>query len=520
MFKKIFALFLSGMMAVMVFGSSILANEPDKGNSATLAANALLEVNGISMVKKGSIQPSATNGTVKGATYNGQTNTLTLNNYQGIGINTDYMGTDFKIVAEGTNTINGTSNSTGAGIYIGNGDVAISGDGTTYVNGVQGKLTNITGFFANNINFTSGQMYVTVKGVANKSVIGVKAGNMESKDVVVSGGLLSIKCNDVANVEESIGLVAGNLKVSGAGVLKAHSASLQKGDSSSIGIACVGSINLLDSAFVEAIGGNSGTELMGDSIGLLLSEKMMLNAHATLIAKGGYALKSKGIYSVGEVELKALEQQGQLPSSEVAKVVQDGLYYQSGILITQADKRSKSALATSSKVRVVDSNLDFSWRDKANGLFVKNSLKPYSASELGSYSEIRSYYSVNFENNNNGLSLLNDDILIGEDYRYQLTTISDDYTLPETIKVSVNGKELTEGYTYNPATGVLIIDSDYIDGNIVISATAVAKNSNKKEVTPSNTPATGDNSNLMLWLLLMAGSAILLERKGQFNKRK
>ena len=51
-------------------------------------------------------------------------------------------------------------------------------------------------------------------------------------------------------------------------------------------------------------------------------------------------------------------------------------------------------------------------------------------------------------------------------------TAAEHYDLPETITVTVGGTALTEGYTWEPATGALNIDSAYITGDIAIAGTA------------------------------------------------
>ena len=51
-------------------------------------------------------------------------------------------------------------------------------------------------------------------------------------------------------------------------------------------------------------------------------------------------------------------------------------------------------------------------------------------------------------------------------------TAGESYALPETLTVTVGGTALTEGYTWDPATGTLRIDPAYITGDIAISGTA------------------------------------------------
>lgn len=51
-------------------------------------------------------------------------------------------------------------------------------------------------------------------------------------------------------------------------------------------------------------------------------------------------------------------------------------------------------------------------------------------------------------------------------------TPAEHFALPETLTVTVGGTALTEGYTYDPATGTLTIEADYITGDIAIAGTA------------------------------------------------
>lgn len=46
------------------------------------------------------------------------------------------------------------------------------------------------------------------------------------------------------------------------------------------------------------------------------------------------------------------------------------------------------------------------------------------------------------------------------------------YALPDALEITVNGKPLTEGYTYDPAGGTLTIEKKYVKGDIVVSGAA------------------------------------------------
>lgn len=51
-------------------------------------------------------------------------------------------------------------------------------------------------------------------------------------------------------------------------------------------------------------------------------------------------------------------------------------------------------------------------------------------------------------------------------------TADDHYKLPDTLEITVNGKPLTEGYTYDPTAGTLTIEKKYVKGDIVVSGAA------------------------------------------------
>ncbi len=46
------------------------------------------------------------------------------------------------------------------------------------------------------------------------------------------------------------------------------------------------------------------------------------------------------------------------------------------------------------------------------------------------------------------------------------------YALPDALEITVKGKPLTEGYTYDPAAGALTIEKKYVKGDITVTAAA------------------------------------------------
>ena len=62
------------------------------------------------------------------------------------------------------------------------------------------------------------------------------------------------------------------------------------------------------------------------------------------------------------------------------------------------------------------------------------------------------------------------------------------FDLPKTITVTVDGAALTEGYTYDPATGALTVEAGSVTGSLAISGTAtesiVGKWTATKDITP------------------------------------
>lgn len=84
----------------------------------------------------------------------------------------------------------------------------------------------------------------------------------------------------------------------------------------------------------------------------------------------------------------------------------------------------------------------------------------------------------------------------GEDYTATITP-DDGYDLPPEITVTVDGDELdSDDYTWDPETGEVTIDGDKITGDIEITATCV-------KIVTKDSPSTGDNSNTMLYFMIM-----------------
>lgn len=59
----------------------------------------------------------------------------------------------------------------------------------------------------------------------------------------------------------------------------------------------------------------------------------------------------------------------------------------------------------------------------------------------------------------------------GTDFTATITA-DEHYELPEAVSITIDGAVLTEGYTYDSATGVLTVSGDAITGDITISAQA------------------------------------------------
>lgn len=75
---------------------------------------------------------------------------------------------------------------------------------------------------------------------------------------------------------------------------------------------------------------------------------------------------------------------------------------------------------------------------------------------------------------------------VTEGYDYGCTLTADNgYHLPNTVDVYVGARKLTSGYTYNSATGAVVIDHTVIDGNIRIYA-AVIPNTYTLYITTSH----------------------------------
>ena len=90
----------------------------------------------------------------------------------------------------------------------------------------------------------------------------------------------------------------------------------------------------------------------------------------------------------------------------------------------------------------------------------------------GTWSRIAEEFSVTYVLTN--LSSSNTAATIEENTAYTTTlTAAEDYALPASVNVSVNGIVLTEGYAYDAATGNLNIDAAAVTGDIVITAEAV-----------------------------------------------
>lgn len=80
-----------------------------------------------------------------------------------------------------------------------------------------------------------------------------------------------------------------------------------------------------------------------------------------------------------------------------------------------------------------------------------------------------------------------------ESSEYETILKSDDnYILPDSVTVKVNGVILTEGYTYDKVTGKLVIDKSVTTGDIEIIADAILNDIKKDENIP-DVPSTNDN---------------------------
>lgn len=66
------------------------------------------------------------------------------------------------------------------------------------------------------------------------------------------------------------------------------------------------------------------------------------------------------------------------------------------------------------------------------------------------------------------------------------------FELPKTITVTVDGAALTEGYTYDPATGALTVEAGSVTGSLAISGTATESIVGKWEATKDMTAMFND----------------------------
>jgi len=137
----------------------------------------------------------------------------------------------------------------------------------------------------------------------------------------------------------------------------------------------------------------------------------------------------------------------------------------------------------------------------------------------------------------------------GKDYTVTLKP-ENGYKLPETVKVIVDGAELpAESYSYDAAIGELVIYGGYVTGDIEIAAEfskvstvdpdapsnsekpvnpedpekpTTEKPEDPNKESPSESPETGDSTDLTVWFIVLAVSGILLivtKRKAAFKQR-
>lgn len=89
----------------------------------------------------------------------------------------------------------------------------------------------------------------------------------------------------------------------------------------------------------------------------------------------------------------------------------------------------------------------------------------------------------------------------GEDYTATITP-DDGYELPDKITVKVDGDKLdSSDYDWDSETGEVTIDGDKVTGDIEISVTC-------KKVGSDGNPATGDNSNVWFYFMIMLLSLV------------
>jgi hypothetical protein len=123
----------------------------------------------------------------------------------------------------------------------------------------------------------------------------------------------------------------------------------------------------------------------------------------------------------------------------------------------------------------------------------------------------------------------------GQDYIVTLKP-DDGYALPKTVMIASNGTALpAEAYSYDPETGQLVIDKNYVTGDLEISAAftkaSTAKPDSSGNVTnpaktKSTSPQTGDSSGSAVWLILLvistslSAGVLILRRKSSRNGAK
>lgn len=514
MFKKLSALIISLLMTITICSVNALANETDNTNvdPANKEPNKVLMVNGINMVFGGKVLPAASDGSVKGANYDANKNTLTLNNYNGKSIMAGSLGDNFTIIANGTNYISGDKQSNGNGIWT-YGKLTMAGSGTTNIiatsdfssyNGAGSALK------ASAFNYVSGTLNITATEYAIDSInaaFGIYINDGEGGgDMVVSGGSINVGFQEKKGNSASFGVLADNIEVSGTGLLKAQSGlALSSGSGA---VCCYNAIVVKDYGRIEAIGGIcASTGVSSISAGIVFFGSLDLYDHGSIYAVGNKASQSHGIDGRIGIETSA---SSSTPNLSLSKAALIHMNYHGGSLIALTNSSDDANYAINNTVNIDSQVANVLWRSDANSAFTLNNQTEYiNNSANAKYNEIRD--NVEVESSLNHLNLDGDNTaLLGKDYRATLKVTDNNYQLPSSIKVSINGKVLTSGYTYNPSTGLIIISADKLNGTLVIEASGVSK----AVVTPTkgnaDSPLTADHSQMMLWLTLLLGSATLL----------
>lgn len=508
MFKKTGALVISIILICPLFSIRVMATDTNANDNtpAQVISNELV-VDNVTMIKDYVQKPAATDGTVKGALYDRTTNTLTLNNYNGKTIYAEKMGDDFKIVANGNNKITGEDTYSGMAIDIIDSKLTITGNGTTDVYAKYSEsYTDSNAIYCPYLTFESTTMNVYAATYQNEFSYGIMAFDDGEGSIKVSGGNLNVICSNQSVSGGSVGILGRNIEVSGSGCLNIQAGLVNRATSCALG-ALYGEITVKNNGRLIAKGGDcSGDSKRLMSMGIGYNGVICLQDNGCIIASGGKCATSFGLYGQSLTRSSSSQMYGVSDILGKDNYVSKIKYY-GGTLISNTKSDNSKALAINLSGTLSNQASDFLWRDNQSGQFKLNSVNAYFNSNKYKYVEIRDNALLDLKLSN--LNLIgSDNALLGQDYHGTLSVTNGNYTLPNKINISINGVKLTQGYTYNPATGALIIKASVLKGTLTIEAVAVEKNA--KTQTPSTTPLTGDHTNQTLWLILLLVSGIIL----------